>query len=482
VTACLGGAAETAAAIREGATTSTEVVQRCIDRSAAIARLNAFISLDGSGALAAAAAADEVVGPGARLGPLHGVPIVVKDNIHVAGTPTTAGTRALAHRDSTQDAPVVEVLRNAGAIVIAKTNMHELAFGISGYNLAFHDELVGVRNPFDVERFAGGSSSGTAVAVSARAAPAGLGTDTGGSVRIPAAMCGVVGFRPTVGRYSQVGTVPISRTRDTIGPIGVNVADVRLLDDVITGNVEFPSTSIEGLRLGIARALFWDDLDDDTEGVFAEALSRLESAGAVLVDVEMPDLADLNANVGGAVAIFEAYGGLVEYLARHAPDLCIEDVVDAIASPDVRETYAEMVLPGRIPGTSGWLPVDEAYERAVGTYRPALQRAYAEAFQRAGVDAMVFATTPCVAVPQGPEASSAESFMRFIRHTDPGSNAGIPGISMPAGIGARTGLPVGLELDGPAGADRRLLSVAATVERALAPSVAPPIAHDRVQT
>src|SRR5215212_11348078 len=209
--------------------TSKALVKAALDRAKARPELNAFVTLDDTGAMKAAAALDSGRKKGACK-PLGGVPIVIKDNIEVAGLPATAGTRALKDFVPKKDAPVVQKLRAAGAIIIGKTNMHELAFGISGYNLAFKTgSEPGVRNAYDATKIAGGSSSGTGAAVGARIVTAGLGTDTGGSVRVPCALNGCAALRPTVGRYPQAGIAPISHTRDTAGAMAVSMTDVELM-------------------------------------------------------------------------------------------------------------------------------------------------------------------------------------------------------------------------------------------------------------
>ncbi|HKX44234.1 MAG TPA: amidase family protein, partial [Burkholderiaceae bacterium] len=217
--------AEAAASVCQGGAKSEQLVAAAIERAKAASALNAFVTLDEAGAGAAARAVDGGT-HAARCRPLAGVPIVVKDNIHVAGLPSTAGTPALKGFVPKADAPVVKRLRDAGAIVIAKTNMHELAFGISGYNPTFQSgPEPGVRNAYDRSRAAGGSSSGTGAALGARVVAAGLGTDTGGSVRIPCAFNGCVSLRPSVGRYPNAGIAPISHTRDTAGPMALAMAD-----------------------------------------------------------------------------------------------------------------------------------------------------------------------------------------------------------------------------------------------------------------
>src|SRR5262245_21504711 len=225
--------AEAAHLIREGRVSSVELTQALLKRiGAANSDLKAFITVDTEGALKAARRADQARQrcDARELGPLHGVPLVIKDNIHVAGLPNTAGTPGLRNFVPEDNAPVTQALLDAGAIVLGKTNMHELALRITSNNAAFG----GVRTPYDKSKFAGGSSGGTGSAVAARLAPGGLGTDTGGSVRIPSALNGIAGLRPTVQRYPQVGVTPISSTRDTAGPMARTVSDLILPDSVIT--------------------------------------------------------------------------------------------------------------------------------------------------------------------------------------------------------------------------------------------------------
>jgi Asp-tRNA(Asn)/Glu-tRNA(Gln) amidotransferase A subunit family amidase len=273
------GAVEAAVAIRAGDFSAQALVEALLDRCARAVPLNAFISLDPDAVRAAARNADQRRQRGERLGPLHGVPIVLKDNFDTVDFPTTAGTPALAAHRPTRNAPVVQRLLNAGAFILGKANMQELAFGPTSNNAAFGP----VRNPYDHSRIPGGSSGGTAAAVAARLAPAGLGTDTGGSVRVPASLSGVVGFRPTTLRWPQDGIVPISHTRDTAAPIARCVADCVLLDGVVTGGATSLSPiRLEGLRLGVPRGHFWEDLDAEVEAILADALARLAAAGVVL--------------------------------------------------------------------------------------------------------------------------------------------------------------------------------------------------------
>ena len=229
-------ATQAAADLCAGKYTSVALVTATIERAKARAELNAFITLDEAGAMKAARAYDAAHGRRTTCKPLGGVPIAIKDNIEVAGLPASAGTPALKSYVPKDDAPVVEKLRDAGAIIIGKTNMHELAFGITGYNTGFKTGAeYGVRNAYDTSKIAGGSSSGNGAAIGARIIPAAVGTDTGGSVRIPCAFNGCMSLRPTVGRYSRVGVAPISHTRDTPGPMAGSMGDVALLDRIIAG-------------------------------------------------------------------------------------------------------------------------------------------------------------------------------------------------------------------------------------------------------
>ena len=468
------GVAEAAQLIRDKKITSAELTQAYIARADANQDLNAYITLDRAGAMAAARRADADLAAGKTAGPLHGVPLVVKDNTHVAGMPNTAGTPALRGFVPKASAPTVQKLVDAGAVILGKTNMHELAFGISGYNEGFFTaQPIGVRNPYDRTRIAGGSSSGTGTAIGARLAPAGLGSDTGGSVRIPAALTGGAGLRPTLGRYSPDGVTPIAHSRDTVGPMAQTVADVARLDAVITGGRVPAPASLSGVRLGVYRAYFFKDLDADTGAVTEAALDRLRRAGATVVEVDMPALEQTNNAVSFPVALYEAYDDLRAYLDKYQTGLSVEQVAAQIASKDVKGTYDGLVVPRKLPAPNGVVDAAPVYAAAMREGRPALLKIFADTFQKHGIDALVGPTTPAVAVTQGPDASSLQTFLLFIRNTDPGSNAGIPGLTIPAGLGPTTGLPVGISLEGPRGSDERLLAIGMAIENVLGRTPAP---------
>lgn len=486
--ATAAGAAEPAATVagqaRQGCqreVSSESLVSAALARAKGVSALNAMATLDEAGALAAArridAAESAKAAKAARnkaCAPLLGVPIVVKDNIEVAGLPSSAGTPALKGYVPNADAPVVERLRKAGAVVIAKTNMHELAFGISGYNPVFQTgPEPGVRNAYDSSRSAGGSSSGTGAALGARVVLAGLGTDTGGSVRIPCAFNGCVSLRPTVGRYPGGGIAPISHTRDTAGPMAQSVADLEVLDRVITGARPVKPLNLKKLRLGLVKD-FLAHMDDDTQMAFQAAVNKLKAEGVKFYEVSMPLLPDLNAAVSFPVAMYEAYDDMVAYLKATGSGVSIEQLADKAASPDVKGTYQALVIPRKLPGPNNSLvDAKPAYEAAMKKSRPELQALYRRSFNGHGLDGIVFPTVPTVAFKATPESSSLQVFMATIQNTDPGSNAGLPGLQIPVGLGAQSKLPVGLEIDGPAGSDRRLLQIGLAIEAVLGRLPAP---------
>ncbi|TWB06319.1 indoleacetamide hydrolase [Bradyrhizobium stylosanthis] len=448
---------EAASGLRTGTFTSTTLTREAIARAKANPELNAFVILDEAGALKAAAVFDAT---GDKTKPLGGVPIVIKDNIEVAGLPCSAGTPALKGYVPKADAPVAAKLRAAGAIIIGKTSMHELAFGISGYNTAFKTGTeYGVRNAYDRTLIAGGSSSGTGAAIGARIVAGGLGTDTGGSVRVPAALNGCASLRPTVGRYPQGGIAPISHTRDTAGPMAATMTDVALLDRVIAGGDAIAPADLRQVRIGIARSMLIN-LDADTESAFRDAVAKVKAQGVMVVEIEMPQLAELDGQVSFPIALYEAYDDLVAYLKHTGTGLTIESVAAQIASTDVKSTYDGLVIPRKLPAPDGSL-VDARpiYDAAIKTARPALQALYSKTFADNRLDAIAFPTTPRVAIASNSDSSSLENFGLFIQNTDPGSNAGIPGIQVPIALGASSRLPIGLELDGPEGSDRRLLAI-----------------------
>ncbi len=460
---------ESARLIREGKIRSRDLVAAAIEQAKATRDLNAFITLDREAALKAAQAADAARASGERLGALHGVPVVIKDNIHVAGMPNTAGTPTLRAFTPKENAPVVQALIDAGAIVLGKNNMHELAFSVTSNNATFGP----VRNPYDRARFAGGSSGGTAAAIAARIVAGGLGTDTGGSVRIPAALTGIAGLRPTSGRYSLEGVTPFSHTRDTVGPMGRTVADVVLLDQVITGDMSaVQPAEMKRVRLGVARDPFYASLDSEVAHIMQRTLDKLRAAGATLVDVEIPDFSATSDRIGPTVGYFEARTDLTAYLAKYRPQVSLTDLAAEIASPDVRDIFNNRVLGEKAP-------TQAAYKEAMEQFRPTLQQLYVQTFSKYEIDALIFPTTIMPA--QSIEGSSLEVTLNgkklstlsvFVANTRPINNVGFTGLSIPMGMTAE-GLPVGVEIDGLGGSDRALLAIGLQMERVLGPAPAP---------
>ena len=457
---------EAAAALQRGELTAAAYADALLARAAKLAALNAFIHLDADSVRAAARAADAQRAGGAKPGPLHGVPLALKDNLDTAGVATTAGTPGLRGNRPARNAPVVQRLLDAGAIVFGKANLHELAYGITNNNAGFG----AARNPYDSTRIPGGSSGGVGVAVGARMVAGGIGSDTGGSVRIPAALCGIVGFRPSTGRWSQSGIVPISHTRDTAGPMTRSVADCVLLDRVVTGSAELPAATLKGLRLGVPRGHFWENLDSEVATLMESTLRTLKDAGAILVEANIPDAPRLDNEAGFPIALFETIVDLDAYLSEHGTTMRYADIVAQVASPDVKGLLQSLIGDGAVP--------EAAYRHALQVQRPQLQATYSDYFQRHDVSAMVFPTTPLPAVPIGQDETvmlngqSVPTFPTFIRNCSPASVAGIPGISLPAAM-TRSGLPVGLELDAPQNADARLLAIARAVEALLPQTPAP---------
>ena len=459
--------AQAAKVLRDGSLSCLEYVDVLLARAEANSALNPFIHLDASAVRVAARAADEARARGHADGALHGVPLAVKDNLDTAGMATTGGTPGLRANVPARNAAVVQSLLDAGAIVFGKANLHELAFGITTNNAAFGPS----RNPYDPTRIPGGSSGGTAVAVSARIVPGGIGTDTGGSVRVPSALCGLVGLRPTLSSWSREGVIPISWTRDTPGPMARSVEDCALLHGVVTGA---PTTvepvALRGLRLGVPRAHFWEQLHPEVAAAGERVLLTLREAGVVLVEADVEEVAQLDAIAGFPIALYESVIALDRYLRQHALTFGFRELADRCGSPDVRGLLMSLAGNGAVPR--------DAYVAAINTYRPKLQRSYRRYFADHRVDAALFPTTPLPAAAIGEDATvellgkQVPTFPTFIRNCGPASVAGIPGLTLPIGLSS-TGLPLGLELDAAFGHDLELLSIGAAIEALLAPMPAP---------
>jgi mandelamide amidase len=352
-------------------------------------------------------------------------------------------------------------LIEAGAVVIGKANLHEFSLGITTNNGGFG----AARNPYDPRRIPGGSSGGTAVAVASGMVTVGLGSDTGGSLRIPAALCGVVGFRPSTGRWPSDGVVKVSWTRDTVGPIGRTVADCALLDAIVCQEA-IPSgkISIQGIRIGVPRPAFWEMLEPSVASAAESVLTKLSAAGAVLVECDVGINMEACTHAGMLIALYELLPSMAEYMKSHGLVFDPEAIGRQIASPDVSGIFASLL------GENA--PSAEAYEEAVKNHRPKFQKAYADCFQSQQLEALIFPTTPLPAALIGEDETvellgeTVPTFLTFARNVGPGSLVGLPGVSIPMGLNA-IGLPLGIALDGPRGSDRRLLAIAEALEALL---------------
>ena len=463
-------ATEAVALLRRGDLSAESYASALLSQCARRSKLNAFIFLDATRVMDDAVAADKRRKSGADLGPLHGLPVAIKDNIDTANAPTSAGTPALRTHRPKSNAPAAQSLFSAGAILLGKTNMHELAYGGTCNNAAFG----AVRNPYNETLIPGGSSGGNAAAIAARMCAAGLGTDTGGSVRIPAALCGIVGLRPTVGRYPGKGIVPVSHTRDTAGPMARSIQDLVLLDSVVANDTDpVVAMDLRGVRIGVPRGYFYDDLDVQIAPVVQSALAKLRDAGCVLVEADVPDVQKLAAEIMAPITFYESRVDLERYLQASGSELGVTDIVAQIASPDVKALYDEFIVGPKAPTL-------EAYQAAMEKGRPAFQAVYRDYFRNHNVVAIAFPTTLLPARPIGQDkevdlnGKMVAPYFAYPHNTRPMTTTGIPGLSLPIGMTA-DGLPVGLELDAPLGEDRRLLGLALATERVFGRLKAPPI-------
>jgi mandelamide amidase len=469
------GAVELVAAIKRGDITAEAYAARALEQHGRLRHLNALTWIDEAKVLEAARTVDLKRQHGEALGSLAGLPVVVKDNIDTVGFPTSAGTGGLKTLMPKFDAPVAAALWRAGAYLFAKANMHELAGGGTSSNPAFG----AVGNPHDPARIAGGSSGGTAAALAARIAPAGLGSDTAGSVRIPSALSGTAGLRPTIAGgklYSDDGMVPLVNNLDTIGPMARNLADVALLHSTITGQIVSKGT-LKGTRIGVPRAPYWDDLDDDVRAVSEAALDKLRDAGAVLVDVDWRSMMDAALPVFQTLLTIGFKGDLAAYFAHQGLKFDAREVIERIESRDTKHLFTmsrDAVLS----------PADAKAAQTI--LRTRIQEQYRELFRSHGISAIAFPSEPMTAPLIAKNGDSFEDeilvggksvskLFVLIRNTGITCAIGAPGITFPAGL-APNGMPVGLELDGMTGDDAALLGLGLAAEMAVGPLPAPKLA------
>ncbi len=413
-------------------------------------RVNAYITVLADEALAQARALEAELAAGRNRGPLHGIPIALKDNIDTAGILTSAASEVYANRIPTEDAPVVSLLRDAGAVLLGKLNMHEFAYG--GTCAVTH--YGPVRNPWDLDYTPGGSSGGSAAAVAARMCAAALGTDTAASIRLPAAYCGVTGLKATHGLASIRGIVPLSEMHDHVGPIARSVADCALVMNALAGfdpldpvSIDVPRENfheatgrdVSSLRIGIPRTPFYDDLDPEIAAATDDALEVIRGLTRATADFELPDV--------DAFAVLNA-----EIYEYHAP---------LVADPARRALYKPQTI-GRIMGGANVSPNDyiQARRRMV-VARNTVNELFAD------VDLLVLPTVMQMPVTVEAALSTARvaTDAGLIRNTLPFDVYGIPTISVPCGF-TRAGLPIGLQIAGPWLGEARVLALAHAYERA----------------
>ena len=458
-------AAELIHAIRERAISVRDVAWQVIGRMEETRELNAFISTDKEFTMSRAEELDAKSVDEDPL-PLHGLPVVVKDNIDTKDYTTTGGTPALAHNQPLHNADIVEKLVDAGVVIVGKTNLHELAYGITSNNAFFGP----VRNPYNPELIPGGSSGGTAAAVSARITPVGLGTDTGGSTRIPAALCGICGYRPSTGRYPGSGILNISHTRDTAGTFARTVQDIRLIDEVLCGSKGQEDLDWERIRIGLPGVPFYSGVGRDVNRVIRLALKRLDSSRITIIHEDLYGLFELNEKIGFPIVLYETLPGLQSYITSHDLSISLEMLVENIASPDVKNIIGPLLGEGAIP--------EDVYKEAKNKYRPELQQLYQDYFDEHNLDIIIYPTTTLTARPIGQDdfteldGRRVPVFPTYIRNCDPSANAGIPSLSIPVGL-TEDKLPVGISIDGPAGSDRKVLAIGAAIQSILPQVEAP---------
>ncbi len=444
---------ELAQRLRRRDVSPVEITQDCLRRIEKLnPGLNAFITVMSESALAEARRAESEILRGEWRGPLHGVPVALKDLIDTAGVRTTAASALYQDRIPSHDAEVVRRLRHAGAVIIGKNNLHEFAYGGSSLVSYFGD----VHNPWDLGRIAGGSSGGSAAAVTAGLAYAAIGTDTAGSIREPAALCGCVGLKPTYGRVSGRGVIPLSLSLDHVGPLAATVADAAIVlqaiagydsADITTADIpvaDYVSALREGakaLRVGVPRGYFFDDLDPEVASAMEHALRGMQSLGAELREVQLEVPTDRTLQAA------ESYAYHAENIAK-SPELYQPETVRRIRSGE-KVSAAEYIQRRR--------ELDEA-RRSIG-----------QVF--ADVDVLVTPTirmpAPAIADLRANSDALRPAELKLLLNTRPFNVWGLPAISLPCGF-TQSGLPIGLQIAGPHWREDMVLQLAHAYEQATA--------------
>jgi aspartyl-tRNA(Asn)/glutamyl-tRNA(Gln) amidotransferase subunit A len=459
-------------ALSDGRVRAIELVEASLAEAEAQAALGAFLRLDPEGARAAAVASDARRAAGAARGPWDGVPVAVKDNFVTEGLETTAGSRILQGWIPPYDATVVARLRAAGAVIVGKTRLDEFGMGSS----TEHTVDGPCRNPWDPTRVAGGSSGGSAVAVAAGIVPVAFGTDTGGSIRQPAALCGVHGLKPTYGRVSRFGIVAFASSLDQVGPFARHAADLaaatallsgRDLQDATTSDRPPPGprdgldAGVEGLRIGVPEALLAQGLDAEVEASVRGGLAELAAAGAELVPIALPHV-EHALSAYYVIATAEASSNLARYdgvrYGRRIEDTDLRRMITRSRHAGFGDEVQRRILLGTFVLSAGFY---DAYYAKAQRARTLVRRDFEQAFERC--DLIATAVTPTPAFPLGDKLDDPLAMYRCDVLTLPASLAGVPALSTPLAPAA-SGLPIGLQLAAPWFEEARLWSAAAVLE------------------
>jgi aspartyl-tRNA(Asn)/glutamyl-tRNA(Gln) amidotransferase subunit A len=476
-------AADLAAQLTSGEVSSVEATRAHLDRIAQVdGALHAFLAVNEEKSLAAAAAIDARRAGGDRLGELAGVPLAIKDVLVTTDYPSTSGSKILEGWMSPYDATVVRKVREAGLVPLGKTNMDEFAMGSSTENSAYGP----TRNPWDLSRVPGGSGGGSAAAVAAFEAPLALGSDTGGSIRQPAALTGTVGTKPTYGGVSRYGAIALASSLDQIGPCARTVLDTALLHDVIVGydhhdstslNREWPSMaaaaragtrgeSLKGLRVGVVTQLMIEGVQPGVKARFEESLAMLTAQGAEIVEIDAPHF-EYAVSAYYLILPAEASSNLAKYdsvrfglRVNPASGGTVEGVMSESRAAGFGAEVKRRIILGTYALSAGYY---DAYYGSAQQVRTLIQRDFAAGFDQ--VDVIASPTAPTTAWSLGSHQGDPLQDYLNDATTIPANLAGIPGMSLPIGLAAEDGMPVGLQLMAPAFEDARLYSVGAAVEQ-----------------
>ena len=474
-------AAEMASALSKKEITSVELTKAHLDRIAEVdGKLHSFLHVDDEGALAQAAEVDAKRAKGEVLSPLAGVPIAVKDILAQKGIPTTAGSKILEGWRPPYDSTVVAKLKAAGVVILGKTNMDEFAMGSSTENSAYGP----TQNPWDLTRTPGGSSGGSAAAVAGFEAPLAIGTDTGGSIRQPAALTGIVGVKPTYGGVSRYGVIAYSSSLDQVGPFGRTVLDTALLHEVIAGHDERDSTSInapvpqvvaaskrldvKGMKIGVIKELSGSGFQAGVSARINESIELLVAAGAEIVEVSCPNF-EYALAAYYLIAPSEASSNLarfdsMRYGLRVGDDGTkgAEEVMSATREVGFGKEVKRRIILGTYALSSGYY---DAYYGSAQKVRTLVKRDFENAFAKA--DVLISPVTPTTAFKIGEKSNDPVAMYLSDIATIPVNMAGIGGMSLPVGLAEEDGLPVGLQIMAPLMQDDRFYRVGGTLEAAL---------------